>query len=119
MTSKLQGNTAEVIQLYRYPGLAAAAATTLLHKVRLTGYRKGKLIASLFMTRGSSTLWECGRRQIQSRCVAACTIAASTVQAAHADVPASETMHKPPSAFSRVQYPSPLHFRHDFQSSQA
>lgn len=33
VTSKLVGNNAEVIQLYRYPGLAPAAATTLLHKV--------------------------------------------------------------------------------------
>lgn len=32
--SKLSGNSAEVIQLYRYPGLASAAATTLLHKVQ-------------------------------------------------------------------------------------
>lgn len=34
VTSNLVGNTAEVIQLYRYPGLAPAAATTLLHKVQ-------------------------------------------------------------------------------------
>jgi len=34
--SKLSGNSAEVIQLYRYPGLASAAATTLLHKVSST-----------------------------------------------------------------------------------
>jgi hypothetical protein len=33
VTSKLVGNSAEVIQLYRYPGLAEAAASTLLHKV--------------------------------------------------------------------------------------
>jgi hypothetical protein len=37
VSSKL-GSSAEVIQLYRYPGLSATAAVTLLHKVNRGGY---------------------------------------------------------------------------------
>lgn len=57
VSTKLTAQGAEVIQLYRYPGLSSSGATTLLHKVSYGGSVDMPLC---ILIKVSAQLLECG-----------------------------------------------------------